>query len=100
MNTWMESIQKDISEIKNAHTQIVEELPRLKADQADMHDAIENLKVKNLLHDKEISNINETLNDIKEDTKWIKRKIVQAIISAVTTGVVTAFIAIALGKLL
>ncbi|MBM7600084.1 septal ring factor EnvC (AmiA/AmiB activator) [Virgibacillus halotolerans] len=100
MNTWMESMEKDITEIKNAHAQIMKELPQLKADQADMHDAIENLKVKNLLHDKEISTINETLNDIKEDTKWIKRKIAQAIISAVTTGIVTAFIALALGRIL
>lgn len=99
MNNWMESIQQDITEIKHAHTQILEELPQLKAEQADMRQEIENLKVKNLLHDKEISNVNGVLNDIKEDTKWIKRKIIHAIISALSTGVVTACIALVFGKI-
>ena len=100
MDNWMESIQQDISDIKNAHTQIVNEIPQIKADQTKMREEIENLKVKSLLHDKEITSINATLNDIKEDTKWIKRKIIQAIISAITTGVISTFIALAFGKFL
>ena len=73
VDIWKQTIQKDIVEMK---------------------DDIRKLQDKQLLQDQTISNLQDTLREIKEDTKWLKRTITAALITAVCTGVISGAIAI------
>jgi hypothetical protein len=73
VDIWKQTIQKDIVEMK---------------------DDIRKLQDKQLLQDQTISNLQDTLREIKEDTKWLKRTITAALITAVCTGVIGGAIAL------
>lgn len=73
MDLWKETVNKDIIEMKQD---------------------IRNLQEKTLLQDHQITNIQITLKEIKDDTKWLKRTITAAIITATCTGVLGGAIAI------
>jgi argininosuccinate lyase len=62
---WKESIQKDIDYIKN--------------EQQEMKLDIRRLQEKEIIQDQQIKGIQETLRDIKDDTKWLRRAITAAI---------------------
>lgn len=79
MDIWQQSVQKDLEEIKN--------------EQKGMKSDIRRLQDKELLQDKEIDTIKDTLKEIKEDTKWLRRTITNAIIVAVIGGAVAIFYA-------
>jgi argininosuccinate lyase len=74
VETWKESIQKDIDYIKN-------EQKEMKAD-------IRRLQEKEIMQDQQIQSIQETLREIKDDIKWLRRAITNAIIVSVIGGVV------------
>ncbi len=78
--SWEEIIQQDIDVIK--------------AEQNDLKQSINELKLKDLEHDKEIFALRQTLNEIKEDTKWIRRMVTKAIVSAVVTGLIGGSLAL------
>lgn len=89
MDVWKNQIQQDITELKNGRSLDVQAMEK-------MRDDIRNLQIKDKLQDQEISTVKQALTDIKEDTKWIRRKITGAIITAIITAVVTGVIAFAI----
>lgn len=92
MDVWKEKVQQDINDLKNGQSQ-------MKNDHITMKDDISALKTNDKLQDHEINTLKNTLNEIKEDTNWIRRKITGAIITATITAVVGGVIAIAITKL-
>lgn len=80
MDIWKQTIQKDIQDIKDENSKIKEDIRRLQD--------------KEILQDQKIGNIEETLKDIKDDTKWLRRAITNAIIGAVISGVICGAIAL------
>ena len=76
----MDTIQKDISEIKG----------KLEAFNGRLY-AVERVSDR---HDQQISSLNDKLNKIEENTTWIKRTIMGGIITAICTGVIGGAIAI------
>ncbi|MFE0420785.1 hemolysin XhlA family protein [Streptomyces tendae] len=78
VDIWQQSVQKDIIEMK---------------------EDIRKLQDKTLIQDQTISTLQTTLQDIKDDTKWLKRAITGALITAVCTGVIGGAIAIFYGLL-
>jgi argininosuccinate lyase len=79
VETWKESIQKDIDYIKN-------EQKEMKAD-------IRRLQEKDIIQDQQIKGIQDTLREIKDDIKWLRRAITNAIIVSVIGGVVALIFA-------
>ncbi|MFB7301669.1 hemolysin XhlA family protein [Heyndrickxia sporothermodurans] len=79
MDIWQQSIQKDIDDLKK--------------EQSDIKSNIKRLQEKELIQDYKIGNIEETLKDIKEDTKWLRRAITNALIVALIGGAVAIFYA-------
>ncbi|WP_437828925.1 hemolysin XhlA family protein [Niallia taxi] len=55
---------------------------------------IDELKNITAFHERDIKDIKDTLKDIKEDTKWLKRTITAAIITAVCTGIIAGSIGV------
>lgn len=92
MDVWKEKVQQDINDLKNGQSQ-------MKNDHITMKDDISALKTNDKLQDHEINTLKNTLNEIKEDTNWIRRKITGAIITATITAVVGGVIAVAITKL-
>lgn len=79
IDTWKQAVQKDIEEIKSEQSGIKSDIRRLQDNQ--------------LLHDQEIKSFRETLKEIKDDTKWLRRAITNAIIAALIGGAVAIFYA-------
>lgn len=79
MDIWKASVQKDIEEIK--------------VEQNGMKSDIRRLQDNQLLHDQEIKSFRETLKEIKDDTKWLRRAITNALIVALIGGAVAIFFA-------
>jgi argininosuccinate lyase len=79
VEAWKESIQKDIDYIKN--------------EQQEMKLDIRRLQEKEIIQDQQIKGIQETLRDIKDDTKWLRRAITNALIVALIGGAVAIFYA-------
>ncbi|KYC94356.1 hypothetical protein B4102_3577 [Heyndrickxia sporothermodurans] len=79
VDIWQQSIQKDIDDLKK--------------EQSDIKSNIKRLQEKELIQDYKIGNIEETLKDIKEDTKWLRRAITNALIVALIGGAVAIFYA-------
>ncbi|MFC4389155.1 hemolysin XhlA family protein [Gracilibacillus marinus] len=84
MDVWKNGIQQDIQE--------------LKSDRNKMKDDIHMLQLSDVTQNNEISALKESLSDIKEDTKWIRRMITKAIVSAIITGLIGGLIALFLAK--
>jgi septation ring formation regulator EzrA len=80
MDIWKQTIQNDLSELKN--------------ENKEMKSDIRRLQDKSLLQDQAISNIQGDLKEIKEDTKWLKRTITNAILTATCTAIIGGIIAI------
>jgi chromosome segregation ATPase len=74
MDLWKQSIQKEIDDLKSQSEKSKEEIEKLKQVTA--------------FHERDIKDIKETLRDIKEDTKWLRRSITNAIIVAAIGGVI------------
>ena len=79
MDLFKQTVQNDIAELK-------------KSDK-DLKDEIDKLKQTVAFHDRDIHDIKETLKEIKEDTKWLRRSITNALIVALLTGAVAIFYA-------
>ncbi|MBW8350792.1 hemolysin XhlA family protein [Bacillus sp. IITD106] len=79
MDIWKDTVQKDIDNVK-----LQQEL--MKKDISD-------LQKKEALQDQQIDSIKESLKDIKEDTKWLRRAITNALIVAIIGGAVAIFYA-------
>lgn len=84
--------QQDINELKSNQTQIKNEQLNMKSD-------IVSLQMNDKLQDQEINTLKVTLNEIKEDTNFIRRKITGALITAIITAVVGGLIAIAVATI-
>ncbi|MDQ0860938.1 hemolysin XhlA family protein [Bacillus sp. V2I10] len=74
MDLWKQSIQKEIDDLKSQSEKSKEEIEKLKQVTA--------------FHERDIKDIKDTLRDIKEDTKWLRRSITNAIIVAAIGGVI------------
>jgi chromosome segregation ATPase len=74
------------------HTE--KEIIEMKSDIKDMKKDIEALKRNDALQDQQIGSIKDTLSEISENTKWIKRAIISAIITTLCTGIIGGSIAI------
>lgn len=92
MEVWKERVSQDISDIKQRQRENENALSTVKSD-------IHKLQVTVQLQDKEISSLKETLSEIKEDTKWIRRRITGAIITAIVTATITGVIGIAIANI-
>ncbi|WP_066232838.1 hemolysin XhlA family protein [Heyndrickxia sporothermodurans] len=79
MDIWQQSIQKDIDDLKK--------------EQSDIKSNIKKLQEKELIQDYKIGNIEEKLQDIKDDTKWLRRAITNSLIVALVGGAVAIFFA-------
>lgn len=79
VDIWKESVQS--------------ELKRLKEVQDKDHDRIDKLEIKTNGHEHDINAIKETLKEIKDDTKWLRRSITNALIVALIGGAVAIFYA-------
>ncbi|EQB34780.1 hypothetical protein M948_20565 [Virgibacillus sp. CM-4] len=80
VDLWQNTVQKDIESIKK--------------DQEIMKGDIKDLQYKDREHDKEIFSLRRTLEEIKDDTKWIRRMVTKAIVTAVITGVIGGFLTV------
>lgn len=76
----MNSTEKEMMEMKN-------DMKIVKKD-------IEDLKRKDAVQDQEIGTLKDTLREISENTKWIKRAIITGVITALCTGIIGGSIAI------
>ncbi|MDQ0414576.1 hemolysin XhlA family protein [Mesobacillus stamsii] len=65
----------------------------LKKTDKDLKTEIEVIKQTVAFHDRDIRDIKETLKEIKEDTKWLRRSITNALIVSLITGAVVIFYA-------
>jgi chromosome segregation ATPase len=74
--------------------QTEKEIIEIKSDIKSMKKDIEDLKRNDALQDQQIGSIKDTLGEISENTKWIKRAIISAIITTLCTGVIGGSIAI------
>lgn len=79
VDIWKQTIQKDIEDLKGCTKEFKEEIDKLK-------------RVTDF-HERDIKDIKETLRDIKDDTKWVRRSITNAIIVALISGAVAIFYA-------
>ncbi|SER00346.1 Haemolysin XhlA [Virgibacillus subterraneus] len=80
VDVWKESIQQDISDLKQ--------------DQKQLRSDVDSLKFNDIKQDEKITSLQTTLTSIQDDTKWIRRMITKAIVSAVITGVIGGAIAL------
>lgn len=85
MDQQINTMQQDINQLKN----------RVDQQQSDIND----LKLNDKLQDKEIESFKQTLEGIKEDTQWLRRKFVSAFITAAITAIVGGVIAIAVNNI-
>lgn len=84
--------RKDIDDLKHQYSRLDQTQQKIKED-------IQNLKFNDTLQDREIKALNDTLNQIQSDTRWIRRRITGAIITAVVTVIVTSFVGYAILKI-
>ena len=70
------------------------EIAEIKGDLSNIENRVNNLEKITTRQEQQIISINEKLNNIDENTTWIKRTITQAIIVAVCTGIIGGFIGI------
>jgi len=77
-----DSLMRDVDEVKR-------EQSSLKDENVKIWQEISGLKNKDEAQDREINFIKQSLEEIKEDTKWIKRTLTKAIISGGVTGIVS-----------
>jgi len=89
MDLWRERVNQDITDIKN-------DINRLNSNQIAIKDDIRDLQMSDKLQDQEIATLKATLNEIKEDTNFIRRKITGAIITAVITAICGGLLGIAI----
>ena len=92
MDVWKEKVQQDIAELKNGQTVLKSEQDRMKQD-------IHKLELSDQLQNQEINTLKTTLNEIKEDTNWIRRKITGALITAIITALVGGIVGIAIANI-
>ncbi|MGV3267069.1 MULTISPECIES: hemolysin XhlA family protein [Cytobacillus] len=79
MDIWKQTIQRDLEELKKNDEKQQEEITKLK----QITD----------FHERDIKDIKETLREIKDDTKWLRRSITNALIVAIISGAVAIFYA-------
>ncbi|MGM0971698.1 MAG: hemolysin XhlA family protein [Bacillota bacterium] len=79
MDIWKQTVQRDIEELKKSDEKQQEEITKLK----QITD----------FHERDIKDIKETLREIKDDTKWLRRSITNALIVALIGGAVAIFYA-------
>ncbi|MGM0973426.1 MAG: hemolysin XhlA family protein [Bacillota bacterium] len=79
VDIWKQTIQRDIEELKKSDEKQQEEITKLK----QITD----------FHERDIKDIKETLREIKDDTKWLRRSITNALIVALIGGAVAIFYA-------
>ncbi|MCK6203921.1 hemolysin XhlA family protein [Bacillus infantis] len=77
MDIWKQTIHKDIEDLKIDNKKLKEEITELKKITA--------------FHERDIKDIKDTLKEIKDDTKWLRRSITNALVVAVIGGAVAIF---------
>lgn len=92
LDVWKEKVQQDIADLKNGQTIFKSEQDRIKQD-------IHKLELSDQLQSQEINALKNTLNEIKEDTNWIRRKITGALITAIITALVGGIIGIVIANI-
>jgi archaellum component FlaC len=70
------------------------EIMEMKSEIKDLKKDVEDLKRNDALQDQEIGTLKDTLKEISENTKWIKRAIITGVITASCTGIIGGSIAI------
>ncbi|MFP3415007.1 hemolysin XhlA family protein [Bacillus sp. SIMBA_074] len=69
------TVNYELQELKN-------DIHEIKLEQKEMKGDIRNLDIRTTSHDREIININKTLDKISANTTWILRIIIGAIVTA------------------
>ena len=92
VDVWKESIQQDISDIKQRQQQNESTLSGVVSD-------VHKLQVSDQLQNREITSLKETLRQIQDDTAWIRRKITGALITATITAVVAGIVGVAIANI-
>ena len=90
---------EDVNDVEAFKDQINKEISDLKSGQAQIKNDVDALKLNDKLQDKEISNMQDTLKSIQDDTTWIRRKITSAIITASITAVIAGIVGYAISKI-
>ena len=90
---------EDVNDVEAFKDQINKEISDLKSGQAQIKNDVDALKLNDKLQDKEISNMQDTLKSIQDDTTWIRRKITSAIITATITAVIAGIVGYAISKI-
>lgn len=85
MDAWKEKVQQDINNLQQGQSQLKSDVTKLQ-----INDQSQDLK---------ITNLQETLSEIKGDTQWIRRKITSAFITALITALVAGMVGIAVTKI-
>ncbi|WZY01587.1 hemolysin XhlA family protein [Bacillus sp. FSL W7-1360] len=75
-------------------TDYKDDIVEIKRDIKGLHKDVAELKSKTTVHDERITALNKTLDDIQENTLWIKRTITKSIIGAICTGIIGGAIAL------
>jgi len=85
-----QEVQVDVDVWKSA---MQSEIETIKKMQEKDHDRIDQLERKTDIHEHDIKDIKDTLKEIKDDTKWLRRSITNALIVALIGGAVAIFYA-------
>lgn len=85
-----QEVQVDVDVWKSAMQSEIESIKKI---QEKDHDRIDKLERKTDIHERDIKDIKETLKEIKDDTKWLRRSITNALIVALIGGAVAIFYA-------
>lgn len=91
IDVFKESVTKDINNLKNEQAQFNSTLKALEKDVAK-------LTMNDKLQDEKISDLKETLSEIKEGIVWIQRKITGAMVTAIVVALIGGVIGIAVTK--
>lgn len=93
MDEWKERTQQDMNAIKNNQSQQNSEIINIKTD-------IVSLQTSEKLQDIEIANVKETMSEIRDDTRWIRRKITGAVIMSVVGLIITGVLGFIISQFL
>ncbi|NGP46920.1 hypothetical protein G4V62_19035 [Bacillaceae bacterium SIJ1] len=65
-----------------------DDLQQLKLDVKDLDNRADKMERRLDVHDVHINTLNESLGEIRDDTKWIRRMLTKIVVGAVVTAVI------------
>jgi len=78
---------------------VKEDIIDLKSDVKGLKSDVHRLQLNDTRQDNHIANLQSTLQQIQDDTNWIRRRITGALITALITAIVGGIVAIAIANI-